>query len=215
MTSPAQNEDEAKNRKAHRHLLKNARKIDGQLHQVLKLAGAAAMPTRRRGSLIQVLARAIVGQQVAAKVASTFWQRLQDQASEKNLPLVEFLCSDNQKKIRQCGLSNNKVRFLIGLGDAHRSGVLSARRVIALDHPARMDYLTQLDGIGPWTCDMIGIFYCRDPDIWPQGDLAVRRTFARLTRSDEKAADKNTEMFAPWRSHLAIHMWREKNNPMT
>ncbi len=207
-------EEKAKNRKAHLHLLKTAKQINSQLHLVLKQAGTANMPPRRRGGLITVLARAIVGQQVAAKVASTFWQRLQDQASEKNLPLAEFLCSANRKRIRQCGLSNNKVRFLIGLGDAQRSGVLSARRVIALDHPARTDYLTQLDGIGPWTCDMIGIFYCRDPDIWPQGDLAVRRTFARLTQSDEKAADKNTEMFAPWRSHLALHMWREKNNPM-
>ena len=212
--SPKQNDENIKNRKAHAHLLKIARKTSPTLHQLLKQAGAAPMPPRRTGGLVSVLARAIVGQQVAAKVAATFWLRLQDQAKKSGLPLTAFLCPANQKKIRQCGVSNNKVRFLIGLGEAHQNGFLSARRVTAMDHNARLDYLTQLDGIGPWTCDMIGIFYCRDPDIWPQGDLAVRNTFARITGTDENKARENTETFAPWRSHLALHMWREKNNPM-
>jgi len=203
---------QAQQRKAHRHLLKKAKPFNDTLYSLIKQAGQADMPKRWRGSLVQALARSIVGQQVAAKVAATFWQRLEQAAADQ--PLAEFLAPANQRKIRACGLSNLKVRFLIHLGEAQRSGFLSARRVRAMDHDSRKDYLTQLDGIGVWTCDVIGIFYCGDQDVWPQGDLAVRRTFARLIGIDEKDAAEHVEIFAPFRSYVALHMWREKNNPL-
>ena len=203
------------NAKAHRFLLKQAKthKKGAKLCQLLRASGAAEMPTKPRGSLVSVLARAIVGQQVAAKVAATFWQRLQDQA-ELNGGLLELLAPRHQKKIRAIGVSNNKTRFLVGLGEAHRAGQVSARRVSSLPHEERVAYLTQLDGIGVWTADMVGIFYCLDTNIWPQGDLAVRRTLATLTQTDENKTESIAEHFQPLRTFLALHMWSEKNNPM-
>ena len=203
------------NKQAHRFLLKTAKahKKGKTLHQLLKSAGAIEMPTRPRGSLIFVLARAIVGQQVAAKVAAVFWQRILEQAETKN-NFADFLAPHNERKIRGCGISNNKTRFLIGLGEANRAGEVSARRVKAMPHDERIVYLSRLDGIGVWTADMVGIFYCRDKDIWPQGDLAVRRTFANLVKIDENKGQELAAHFRPFRTFLAFHMWREKNNPL-
>lgn len=200
------------NAKAHRHLLRHAKNFKGQLYPILRAAGAVEMPNKKRGSLIFTLARAIVGQQVAAKVAAVFWQRIINAANKQNI--ADFLTPKNKTEIRACGVSNNKVRFLLGLGEAHRNGLLSARRVMALEHKERIEYLTKLDGVGVWTADIVGIFYCRDADIWPQGDLAVRRTFANLIGVSEDETLKKAEPFAPFRTFLALHMWNEKNNPM-
>ena len=205
--------------KAHRHLLVKAKALGqtlprGQsLHVVIKQEGALALPKRgARGSLVNVLARAIVGQQVAAKVAKTFWLRILDKAQDKQLHVIDFLAHPFEADLRSCGLSQNKTRFLIGLGEAHRRGHLSARKIMKMPHEERIDYLTQFHGIGVWTADMVGIFYCADSDIWPQGDLAVRRSFARLLQIDESATADTASVFAPFRSHLALHMWRAKDN---
>ncbi|HUZ72534.1 MAG TPA: hypothetical protein VMU87_06085 [Stellaceae bacterium] len=53
---------------------------------------------------------------------------------------------------------------------------------------------------------MLAIFYCRETDIWPVGDLAVQRVFRDYIgrRRPAKAAAR----FAPYRSVLALYMWR-------
>ena len=50
------------------------------------------------------------------------------------------------------------------------------------------------------------IFYFHLPDVWPEGDVAVQRTFKRLIgrRKPKKAVAR----FAPYRSYLALSMWR-------
>jgi ABC-type branched-subunit amino acid transport system permease subunit len=69
--------------------------------------------------------------------------------------------------------------------------------------------LTALRGIGPWTADMISLFYFREPDIWPLGDLAVRKTFERFVAEQSRFdLERAAMLFAPHRSLLALYMWR-------
>jgi DNA-3-methyladenine glycosylase II len=75
-----------------------------------------------------------------------------------------------------------------------------------MDHLARSEHLAQIHGIGQWTCDMVSLFYCRDPDVWPEGDLAVQRVFARYIGRRKPA--RAAAVFAPHRSLLALYMWR-------
>ena len=58
---------------------------------------------------------------------------------------------------------------------------------------------------------MVSIFYCRDQDVWPASDASVQRTFAGFIgrRRPEEAASR----FAPYRSILALHMWRLLDGP--
>ena len=73
------------------------------------------------------------------------------------------------------------------------------------DAVERAQQLLGMWGIGQWTCDMASIFYFKSPDIWPDGDVTVRKTFSRLIgrRNPTRAA----EQFSPYRSYLALSMW--------
>jgi DNA-3-methyladenine glycosylase II len=53
---------------------------------------------------------------------------------------------------------------------------------------------------------MAAIFYFRDADVWPAGDISVQRAFAKFS-GPLRPADA-AERFAPYRSILALHMWR-------
>ena len=175
------------------------------------MSGAVAMPRRRQGALFDVLARAIVGQQLSAKVARRLWERLENGAAQADAPLPLYLRGASEETLRGFGLSFGKIGFLYALRDAKSEGYLSARRINGMTHQERIAHLVQIKGIGVWTADMVGIFYCMDPDIWPQGDLAVRRTLSRLSGRAEDSLPSLADRFRPYRSYMALQMWKLKN----
>ncbi len=193
------------------HLAKKARRFDAGLRDVLKADPLLAMPARPRDRLLLVLARAIVGQQLSTKVARVFWTRLEDGAAALDLPMEGLFHEAHEERLRGIGLSRSKVSFLFSLHEAHKDGQLKPAKIKRAPHEERIKILTQIHGIGRWTADMIGIFYCLDPDIWPDGDLAVRQTFAQLTGKAEKQTEALAAEFSPYRSYLALHMWRARN----
>ncbi len=49
----------------------------------------------------------------------------------------------------------------------------------------------------------------REPDVWPEGDSAVRKTLGRFVNdADSAALAEAASLFAPHRSYLALYMWR-------
>jgi len=153
-----------------------------------------------------------VGQQLSTKAAQSIWSRVAEAAASESRPL-DFFTPENTARLRACGLSGAKVEALLGLRFAAAEGQVDARALGRKSHAERAGTLTRLRGIGPWTADMVSMFFFRDPDIWPLGDLAVRKTFERYV-GDHKRLDLHSgaALFAPYRSFLALYMWRIANN---
>jgi len=186
----------------HRRLIAIAGTVSPEL-QAHIAAAPIWFPEREDKGVAAFLARAVIGQQVSAAAARSIWARVETAAGDT---LASFLCAANETALKQCGLSRNKIKALCHIGAAQASGLLDATEIRALDHAARSARLTEIWGIGQWTCDMLAIFYCRDLDVWPAGDLAVVRgvkSFARRRKPERVAAQ-----FAPYRSLLALYMWR-------
>ena len=89
------------------------------------------------------------------------------------------------------------------------------------NHELRMDdevykNLTALWGIGPWTVDMFMMFQLGRLDIWPTGDLGVRRGWDKIHRlKDEITPEillKRGDKFQPHRSVVAWYCWRALDN---
>ena len=121
--------------------------------------------------------------------------------------LVPFLEELALQDLRGCGLSFAKIRSFRAIGVAAELGQLEAQNVLRMGHPERAASLTKIAGVGLWTADMIGIFYCGDPDIWPEGDLVAQRTLQDLVGKKHSTA-KVAATFSPWRSRLAMTMWK-------
>lgn len=68
--------------------------------------------------------------------------------------------------------------------------------------------LLELPGIGPWTADIIAMRALGDPDIFPVGDLVLRKAAVGIGLPDD--ARELAEMAAdwsPWRSYATHHLW--------
>jgi len=193
-------------KKIHSLFVEISSEFSKALSEDIRAIGPVDFPKRKRTSLSVFLARAIVGQQLSLKVARTIWGRIEEAIERSKGDIPGFFREENTDLIRSCGLSGNKTRALISIREAHQAGALSNTKVRAMDHAGRSRHLSAIRGVGPWTCDMASLFYFQDPDIWPEGDISVQKTFARYLgrRNPTKAAAR----FAPHRSFLAMYMWR-------
>lgn len=199
----------AKDRKIHRHMVEVASDAVPALAEAMRDFGPIGFPEREDEGLGNFLAQAVIGQQISTSAARSIWDRIEGAAAEAKQSVAMFCAAENAAALKACGVSRNKIKALGSIRDAELQGMLSSAEVRAMSDEARSGHLTSIWGIGQWTCDMAAISYCRSPDIWPLGDVAVQRTFKRYLgrRSPARAAAR----FAPYRSYLALHMWRIVN----
>ncbi len=156
-----------------------ASEISPALADAIDTIGPIRLQKRNDQPLVDVLFRAIAGQQLSTKAAASIWSRLTENAADESL--IEFIANSDPDQIRSCGLSNAKVKSMKAIVAAHSDGRLEQQTLSRLDHVERSERLTTIWGVGQWTADMMGIFYFGDRDVWPDTDLAVWKTLERLT----------------------------------
>ncbi len=202
MSSPAE---------VHAHFLNVAASFSPTLAAHLGQLEPLWLPERNASDLLAFLSRAIVGQQLSTSAARTIRSRLEALSQREGLALDALLVPAHVPAIRACGISEAKARALCSVNQAIRDGVLDEVALAALPSAERSVVLRSVWGVGPWTCDMASIFYFGDPDIWPGGDVSVTGTFRRYVRSSMtwgRTHERCVRRFAPYRSLLAMYMYR-------
>ncbi|MEM8639576.1 MAG: DNA-3-methyladenine glycosylase 2 family protein [Cyanobacteria bacterium P01_G01_bin.54] len=182
-----------------------ARTLSPNLAAAIATVEPIELVPRQDAPFPERLCRAIVGQQLSVKAAAAIWGRLLAQAGEQSL--IEHLQQSSPEQLRRCGLSGAKAKAVGAIAVAAQAGELSGEVLGRLTVAERNQKLTALWGVGQWTADMMNIFYFGEPDIWPEGDTAARKTLARLTNGQGKTQDIAVQ-FAPYRSYLALYLWR-------
>jgi len=200
------NHQEADGESIHRRFIEIAADISRPLEEALAGVGPRSFPDRSDLPPAVFLSRAVVGQQLSTAAARSIWQRVEAMAAAEGCAIPDVFDDARRARLQACGLSAGKARTLAGIRAAHREGRLERGRLRALDHAGITAELTRLWGVGQWTSDMAALFYCRCPDVWPEQDVTVYKTFSRLIGPRRKPA-KWAARFAPHRSWLALYMW--------
>jgi DNA-3-methyladenine glycosylase II len=80
-----------------------------------------------------------------------------------------------------------------------------------MDTPAVLESLTAIRGIGQWTARIYLVMALGRPDVWPTGDLALRKAYAMINQLPEIPGDGVMESVAkkwrPWRAVAARILW--------
>ncbi len=81
-----------------------------------------------------------------------------------------------------------------------------------MDEQAIRNTLTAFKGVGPWTAEMILIFYLARPDVFPATDLGIRRgyriSFDLDALPSPAALLAHAESWRPYRTVAAWYLWR-------
>ena len=155
------------------------------------------------------LVETVVYQQLSGTSARAIFARL---VEETGLDPERILAA-GLDRLRQLGLSSSKCQTVINLA----SSVLCARLDLARiagepDAVVRAAVVSQR-GFGPWSADMFLMFHLRRLDVWPAGDLAMRRSVERHWAGGEKLKgyrlDEIGEEYRPYRSLAAWYFWAD------
>lgn len=164
-------------------------------------------PFWRRPTGWQTLARIVLEQQVSLASAAATWKRLRT----KITPLsAAKLARCGPEALRELGLTRQKARYLHELASLVSRRELSLARLAYLDDDSAREQLMSLIGVGRWTADCYLLLALCRPDIWPPGDLALRRAIQqRYALSSAAARRRLVDRWKPWRSVAARLLWHD------
>ncbi len=160
----------------------------------------------------ELATRAILGQRVSVRAATTLAGRLADRFGE---PIRTPFPGLHRLGPPADRLADAEDRDLIGLGiAAPRAAAIRAvagavaRRELHLqagpDPDAAVVALQRFPGVGDWTAQYIAMRALRWPDAFPAGDLVLRKAAGlESIRQLREAA----EAWRPWRSYAAMYLW--------
>jgi AraC family transcriptional regulator of adaptative response / DNA-3-methyladenine glycosylase II len=153
------------------------------------LARSLAIPSGLRvpGSWdrFEACVRAVLGQQVSVKAATTFAARLCERFN--GFPEPEDLA---QGSLAGIGVPASRAETLRQMASA------VVERRVTLDTTKDIEKLTEIRGIGPWTAEYIAL-RCGEPDAFPTGDLMLKQY-------------SDADRWRPWRSYAAMAMWMKE-----
>lgn len=166
------------------------------------------VPLRLREGGFAGLAHIVVGQLLSVASATAIFKRLNDL-------VVPFTAQNyvnlDKQQLMDCGLSNAKFNTLTLLAQAQLAGELDFAALTNLSADQALQSLCQYKGVGPWTAQVYLMFCLGHRDIFPVGDLALRKGVEQALALPETPSQKQTaeiaQVWAPFRASAARLIW--------
>ncbi len=157
------------------------------------------------------LVRSVLYQQLAGPAAAAIHGRLVTALGGEVVP--ERLLALPAGTLRSVGLSGNKAASLQDLAAKVLDGtvVLDPPGMRAESDAELVARLSTVRGIGKWTAEMFLMFQLRRLDVWPTGDLGVRKGFGLawgIPTPTAKELEPLGDPYRPYRSVVAWYCWR-------
>lgn len=162
----------------------------------------------------ELAVRAILGQQVSVKGATTLMTRLTRVFGDAyasgddaltHLPVTaERLASAPVSEIAAVGLPLARATTIHTVASVCASGTLRLEPDCNVRALTRQ--LVSLRGVGPWTAEYIVMRAVHWPDAFPSSDLVLCRAAGDVTPA---ALTRLAEQWRPWRAYAAMHLWRK------
>lgn len=159
--------------------------------------------------LFERLVTSILRQQVSMASAAATRERLFDAVE---VTPAGVLAAD-EAVLKDAGLSRQKTRYVRNVAEAFVERDYSHEFFSGMDDEAVVAELTSITGVGTWTARMQLMFALGRPDVFPVGDLGIRKgmrtLYGDLSREEmvEQAA-----AWRPYRSYASLYLWRSKED---
>jgi AraC family transcriptional regulator, regulatory protein of adaptative response / DNA-3-methyladenine glycosylase II len=156
----------------------------------------------------ELAVRAIVGQQVTVRGATTLMGRLAKRLGASvgdgawSFPAPELIA---EASVADLGVTAARAHAIRTLARETAEGRLF---VAGRDSADVVRALVALPGIGDWTAQYIAMRGLGDPDAFPTGDLGLRIAASNGDRITARALSQLAERWRPWRAYAAMHLWQ-------
>jgi AraC family transcriptional regulator of adaptative response / DNA-3-methyladenine glycosylase II len=174
--------------------------------RLLKRACAAHAGIRLAGAWdpFELAVRAILGQQVSVKAATTMAGRVaakwgEEVTTEHGLNrLFPWPATLTDAKLEKVGIIAKRAETIRRLA----ADVCSSK--LAFTSPTVLDELRSIPGIGDWTAQYIAMRALKNVDAFPAGDLVLRRRAGNCTA---RMLERRSQKWRPWRAYAVMLLW--------
>jgi len=191
--------------------LKHFKKVDPLLFEVAESIDPIVL--EKSPDSFMRLTRAIVGQQLSVKAASTIFGRF-EKLFKKKINAAEILTLKDDE-IRACGISYPKIKYIKDLAEKVHNKELMLDTFEEADEETIIENLTKVKGIGIWSAEMFLMFALAKPDVFSAGDLGLKNAMIKLyglkNPSKEKLL-KIAEKWRPYRTYACRILWQSLDN---
>ena len=162
----------------------------------------------------QALIKSVIFQQLRPTSASAIFNRF-TQYFDSDFPTAKQIIDTPKNKLKECGLSTNKLSTIIGIVNQEENEGLENRKGFEIMSDIQIiQKLTRIKGIGEWTAQMLMIFNLGRLDIFPVGDFAIKKNYSLFKNIalpiNIKNLSKISEEWKPFRSIAAWYLWQYK-----
>ncbi len=163
----------------------------------------------------EALAQNIIAQQISGKAADTILKRLISAVGDITPVLIS---NTNDEILRNCGLSSRKVSYLKSAGVFFIHNELDFEKLACMEEQDIIQLLTQINGVGVWTAEMLLIFSLGRKNILSYNDFGIRKGLMKLHNIGElnkNIFEEFKELYAPYCSIASFYLWAaaaEKEN---
>ena len=188
---------------------------DPILAALIRKHGPCGLAAAQRADHFSALVRAIVGQQLSTKAASTIHKRLVDLVAGGRATPSSVACLTDAQ-LRAVGLSRQKSAYLRDLCAKVDDGTVRLDALERMTDDDVIEALTKVKGVGRWTAQMFLMFRLHRPDVLPVGDLgivnAVKRVYGLRKPPTPQRIAKIGDAWRPYRSVASWYLWRSLDN---
>jgi AraC family transcriptional regulator of adaptative response / DNA-3-methyladenine glycosylase II len=164
----------------------------------------------------EITIRAILGQQVSVKAATTLAGRIAEKyGTPLELPginidggLSRLFPVPGQlmrARLQNIGLVRSRAETIRRVATAVHNGDLHFD--VAQDPIEFREALLQIKGVGEWTAQYVAMRALKNPDAFPGADLGLIKAVAYPERATPKELMTRAEEWRPWRAYAAMLLW--------
>ena len=189
---------------AYRVLIKiSKKKKHEQLYKYLIKSEVLSIQSKTNSKLPlqHFLIKTIIGQQLSVKAASSIWKKVFKTITSKDKNI-------NLEILRGAGLSRSKADYIYGILKNREIQSLTKTKLKKLPDDDLASFFLNIKGIGPWTLNIIKMFFLEDADVFLDGDLGIQKaSFSFFGIKNYNAGD-----YSPYRSYLCLYLWSSLKN---
>jgi AraC family transcriptional regulator of adaptative response / DNA-3-methyladenine glycosylase II len=157
----------------------------------------------------ELAVRAILGQQVTVRAATTMAGRLAERfgspvaataSLSRAFPTAQQLA---RADIEAIGVVRSRAQAIRSLASGVAAGAI--RFGASANVQQALAALRAIGGIGDWTTQYIAMRAFGEPDAFPSGDLVLRRLAGDCSARD---LERRSEAWRPWRAYAVMLLWQ-------
>ncbi|MCL2521757.1 MAG: hypothetical protein FWE36_02740 [Erysipelotrichales bacterium] len=156
------------------------------------------------------LVTSIIGQLISMKASAKIRKRVSDLC--ENQISSERILKLSLDQLRAAGLSQNKANYLRNLAQAVKDNSLNLETIDKSTNEEIRVLLSKIKGIGNWTIEMFLIFSLHREDVFPYGDVVLRKAVNQLYGNGNNLTKAEIESIAvkwkPYRSYACLYLWQ-------